>query len=151
LAQYLRERGVGPEVCVAIMMDRSITMLCSVLAIVKAGGAYLPLDPANPAESLNLMIEDTGARILLAQQKYRDKLPSFAGQLIDPQAEAIAISMCSDENAPRETVAANLAYVMYTSGSTGQPKGVEITHRSILRLVKSNYYAHLSAGETILQ
>src|SRR5882762_8218236 len=126
LAHYLRARGVSAEVLVGICVERSLEMIVGLLAILKAGGAYLPLDSSYPRERLSLMLGDGEGRALLTltQKHLRDQLPSqdIETILLDSQWEAIAL--LSDKNPDNLCTAENLAYVMYTSGSTGNPKGV---------------------------
>src|SRR5947209_18083413 len=125
-------------------------MVVGLLGILKAGGAYVPLDPAYPMERLAFMIEDTQAPVLLTQERLVDRLPVGGQQLLCLDAGWQAIAQESPENLDSGTTAENLAYVMYTSGSTGQPKGVEIRHRSITRLLFGADYVRLDATRTIL-
>ncbi|WP_369986954.1 non-ribosomal peptide synthase/polyketide synthase [Pseudomonas xanthosomatis] len=125
LAAVLIARGVGPEVLVAIALERSPRMLVALLAVLKAGGAYLPLDPQYPAERLAYMLADSGARLLLSEAGVAEQLPSAGLDvlLLDQQvSEAVA------DNPPARVQPGNLAYIIYTSGSTGQPKGVAVAH-----------------------
>lgn len=135
LAHRLRALGVGPEVVVGVCLERSVEMVIGLLAVLKAGGAYLPLDPAYPAKRLAFMLEDARAPVLVTHRRLMDRIPTGAAQVIclDADAEALAQYATSDP-APTAT-AANLAYIIYTSGSTGQPKGVQITHDSLLNLI----------------
>ncbi|WP_050577287.1 non-ribosomal peptide synthetase [Pseudomonas cremoricolorata] len=130
LAHRLVEQGAGPDVLVGLAAERSPQMLVGLLAILKAGAAYVPLDPAYPRERLTYMIEDSRMALLLGQPQVVERLP-LPAQLpvlnLDSDAER--------EDAPQVTVSPdNLAYVIYTSGSTGQPKGTLLTHRNVLRL-----------------
>jgi amino acid adenylation domain-containing protein len=133
LADHLREAGVGPETVVAILMDRSLDTLVALLGVLKAGGAYLPLDPAFPAERIAFMLKDSDARVILTQSNLKHRV-----------VDASALVICLDEfdfgddaPAPAEAVASgqsasSLAYLMYTSGSTGAPKGVMVEHRNVV-------------------
>jgi aspartate racemase len=150
LAHHLQQLGVGPEVLVGLCMDRSFEMVVSLLAILKAGGAYVPLDPAYPRERLAFMLEDTGAPVLLTQQRFVDFLPTRELHVICLDSGWNEIAHEPAENLVNRTSVDNLAYVMYTSGSTGKPKGVEIRHRSINRLVFGVDYARLDATRVIL-
>ncbi|HEX5876135.1 MAG TPA: non-ribosomal peptide synthase/polyketide synthase, partial [Pyrinomonadaceae bacterium] len=123
LANYLRARGVGPEVRVGICVPRSAAMVTCVLGVLKAGGAYVPLDPAYPEERLAFMIEDSGASLVLTEQ-----LLDADGPAIDAESDA--------DPAPSATFD-NLAYVIYTSGSTGTPKGVMVQHGSLANYVNA--------------
>ncbi|WP_367254171.1 non-ribosomal peptide synthetase [Pseudomonas sp. stari2] len=130
LAHYLRDKGVGPDVCVAIAAERSPQLLIGLLAIIKAGGAYVPLDPDYPAERLAYMLSDSGVELLLTQTALLDRLPASAG------VSVIAMDTLHLENWPSQAPGLhlhgdNLAYVIYTSGSTGQPKGVGNTHAAL--------------------
>jgi amino acid adenylation domain-containing protein len=121
LAQQLRRQGVGPEVRVALCMDRSLEMVVSVLAIWKAGGVYVPLDITQPQQRLELMLKDADVKVVL-NTDHTDLSPESDPDLI----------RAFDPLHPRST---NLAYIIYTSGSTGTPKGVMVTHRSAVNLV----------------
>jgi amino acid adenylation domain-containing protein len=151
LAAYLRSRGVHTESVVGVMMERSPDMIVSLLGVLKAGGAYLPLDPDYPRERLGFMLEDAGVRTVLTQSKLFDRLPQNKADVIYLDEAWDEISTGSKENVESSVSADNLAYITYTSGSTGQPKGVQIVHRAVVRLVKENDYAHLGADEVCLQ
>ncbi|MBA2923139.1 non-ribosomal peptide synthetase [Pseudomonas sp. P7] len=130
LAHYLRDKGVGPDVCVAIAAERSPQLLIGLLAIINAGGAYVPLDPDYPAERLAYMLKDSGVQLLLTQTAVLEKLPSADGVCV------IAMDSLHLESWPTQAPGLhlhgdNLAYVIYTSGSTGQPKGVGNTHGAL--------------------
>jgi amino acid adenylation domain-containing protein/FkbH-like protein len=142
LAHSLRECNVGPDVPVAICLQRSAEMVVGALAVLKAGGAYVPLDPAYPKERLVFMLDDTRAPILLTQQSVLSKLSSGFTKVFCLDADWDRIARESKENLPNVATPENLAYVMYTSGSTGKPKGVAVTHRAVNRLVlNTNYLA----------
>ncbi|MFL5383165.1 MAG: non-ribosomal peptide synthetase, partial [Longimicrobiaceae bacterium] len=132
LAHHLRALGVGPEARVGICMERGPGMVVGVLAVLKAGGAYLPLDPAYPGERLRYMLEDGAPAALLTEPALR---PLFAGATL-PVVELGAPGAAWDErpasNPPRDGLEpGHLAYVIYTSGSTGRPKGVRVPHASL--------------------
>jgi aspartate racemase len=151
LAHYLRKQGVGPDVIVGLAVERSIEMIVGLLAILKAGGAYMPLDPSYPHERLLFMIEQANVKLILSQTHLRATLPASEAKLIFLDDRNREIRREEDRNLPRLSHAENLAYVMYTSGSTGQPKGVSVTHRNVVRLVKDTNYARFDAGEVFLQ
>ena len=134
LAHRLRSVGVGPDSVVAICMDRSLDMVVSVLGVLKAGGAYLPIDPTYPKERLAFMLGDAGVAVPLTESKQLGQLPSIP-HVICVDRDWTAIEKESEANPAQITRADNLAYVIYTSGSTGKPKGVEIEHRGLVNLV----------------
>ncbi|MGE8372810.1 MAG: amino acid adenylation domain-containing protein, partial [Pseudomonas putida] len=130
LAHYLRDKGVGPDTCVAIAIERSPQLLVGLLAILKAGGAYVPLDVDYPAERLAYMLADCNAALLLSHSSLLGKLPQVDG------VSAIALDQLHLDSWPSHAPGLhlhgdNLAYVIYTSGSTGQPKGVGNTHAAL--------------------
>jgi amino acid adenylation domain-containing protein len=136
LAAYLKRRGIGPEVLVAICLKRSTDLMVSMLAVLKAGGACVPLDPAYPAERLEYMLQDTRAALLLTQD---DLLPSRITKLTEmidlPATWAVIDQETSDCNSQQWANGAtpqNLAYIIYTSGSTGKPRGVLLTHEGLV-------------------
>jgi amino acid adenylation domain-containing protein len=134
LARRLVHAGVAPGMLVAITLDRGIELVVALLAVLKAGAAYLPIDPAVPEERQRLIREDAGARLTLAQSKYRALLAGCGGEqwfLDEPAPQATA----AEAARPLPPVAGgDLAYVIYTSGSTGRPKGVMVEHRHVVRL-----------------
>ena len=135
LANGLIALGVGPETIVGLCLNRSPEYVICALAVLKAGGAYLPLDPACPIERLLFMLNEASPRVLITGDDLAGKLSRGAWQVISIDALQ-NIEPCSSE-APAITIPTDqLAYVIYTSGSTGQPKGVEITHESLLNLVR---------------
>jgi amino acid adenylation domain-containing protein len=151
LAHYLQRLGVGPDVLVALCLDRSVEMVVGLLAILKAGAAYVPLDPSYPQERLAFMLADTQAPVLLTQQRLVDVLPQHTAQLFCLDRDWAIVSHESAENLPVQTTVDNLAYVIYTSGSTGQPKGVAVPHRAINRLVINTDYITLTSEEVVAQ
>nr|QEO74871.1 condensation domain-containing protein [uncultured bacterium] len=152
LAHYLREKGAEPEVLIGLLFERSWEMVVALLAVLKSGAAYLPLDPAYPPERLDFMMEDAGVKLLLTQRQ-------FAADLLAHKVE----EMCLDEiwpalgaydkqNPECQTSPDNLAYVIYTSGSTGKPKGAMIPHRAVVAhnfAIISRY--DLTANDRVLQ
>jgi amino acid adenylation domain-containing protein len=137
LARHLRTLGAGPEQLVALLMERSVEMIVSLLGVLKAGAAYLPLDPAYPGQRLQLMLDDSGARILLTQEALAGQLPEHGvvAVLLDSQREEIEAQ--SGENLEPLATPDNLAYVIYTSGSTGTPKGVMVSHASLAHYTRT--------------
>jgi len=143
LAHYLRRLGVGPEVLVAVFMERSIEMVVGLLAVLKAGGAYVPIDPAYPAERVAFILEDTVAPVLLTEQSLLPILPPHGARIVCPDEEREEIERESVERLGNSVDPNNLAYIIYTSGSTGKPKGVMVTHGNVLRLFAAtqDYFA----------
>ncbi len=135
LAHYLRKLGVGPEMLVGIYVERSPELLIGLLAILKAGAAYVPFDSAYPRERLRFMLQDLQAPVLLTQHYLLDQLPDHPAHLICLDADWPRIAEEETHNPDVEVLPENLAYIIYTSGSTGQPKGVQIFHRALLNLV----------------
>ncbi|NQE37635.1 non-ribosomal peptide synthetase [Microcoleus asticus] len=151
LAHYLQTLGAGPEVLVGICLDRSMDAIVSLLAVLKAGSAYLPLDPAYPKERLDFMLSDAQISVLLTQHNLVERLPDCGAKVICLEAAQQEIDAQSEINPASLANADNLAYVMYTSGSTGKPKGVCVVHRGVVRLVKDTNFASLTAAEVFLQ
>jgi amino acid adenylation domain-containing protein len=134
LAAYLRTLGVGPETPVAVLADRSPEMVLGLLAVLAAGGCYVPLDPAYPGERLSFILADCGASVVLSQLHLSGRLPFSGPQVVHLDT---GWHLFGGREAPPGSgvLAENLAYVIYTSGSTGLPKGVQVTHRSLANLV----------------
>lgn len=135
LAHYLRTLGVAPEARVALLLERSPDMIVSMLAVLKAGGAYLPLDQAYPTARLSFMVEDACASVLICEQGLADILPPHTATVVVLNSEADLIAKQSGENPRNFLEPANLSHVIYTSGSTGLPKGVAIEHRSVINFL----------------
>ncbi|MBW4507954.1 MAG: amino acid adenylation domain-containing protein [Scytonematopsis contorta HA4267-MV1] len=148
VAHHLQSLGVKPEKLVGICVERSIDMVVGMLGILKAGGAYIPLDPNYPQERLSYMLADSGVEVLLTQQSLLKSLPQNQAQVVCLDADWDIISKQSEDNPKCRVKSENLAYVMYTSGSTGQPKGVAIEHHSVLNLAEGLYQAIYAKIET---
>ena len=134
LARLLRREGVGPDVVVGIGMPRCPLRVVAVLAVLKAGGAFLPLSPEYPAERLRYMLIDSGVRHLLTTGGALAALGELPCRVIDPAVPPGPLGKESEENLDLSVLPEQLAYVIYTSGSTGQPKGVLLAHRGLSNL-----------------
>jgi amino acid adenylation domain-containing protein len=154
-ARRLRLLGVGPEVRVALCLDRTPARVVATLAVLAAGGAYVPLDPAYPRERLAFLLRSSAAPVLVTEERW---LPMLS-ELPDMKAAVLCLdgtaAAAGEEEEGREAAlpavaATGLAYVMYTSGSTGEPKGVAVTHRGVVRLVRGTGYARFGPDETLL-
>jgi amino acid adenylation domain-containing protein len=135
LAHYLRRLGVGKDKIVGVFMERSPEMIISILGIMKAGGAYLPLDPVHPYERVAFMLQDAHVRLLMTQSSLMSRLPTLIAQPVFIDAHWGMIVQESIENPGYEIDINDLAYIIYTSGSTGKSKGVMIQHRGLANLV----------------
>jgi len=135
LATALTTRGVGPEEIIGIMSERSVEMIVTVLGILMAGGAYLPLDPEYPKERIDFILTDSRAGIVLTRQEINEILGTELNM----------------KRFSTSTPGASLAYIIYTSGTTGRPKGVMIEHRSVIRLVRNTGFLDFAANGRILQ
>ena len=152
LAWYLRERGVHADELVGICTDRSLEMVVAVLGVLKAGGAYLPLDPALPQARMAYMMEDARPHLLLTQAHLLDRLPTMEIDHLCLDRDASLFSAWPVDNPPPETEPDHLAYVIYTSGSTGNPKGTLIHHRALVNLTLAQQGAFdLQPGKRVLQ
>lgn len=140
LAHYLQSLGVKPEVVVGLSLERGLDLVVAIVAILKAGGAYLPLDINAPPERLAFILQDSATNIVLTQSRLANKFSAIE-HLIDLDVEQARINRDYSEQNPIVDYpgdpAQALCYVMYTSGSTGQPKGVQITQHNVMRLFRS--------------
>ena len=151
LAHYLQNLGVRPEVPVGIFLDRCVEMVVAVLGILKAGGAYVPLDPNAPLRRLGFMLKDADIRLVLTQDTFQGHLSSeWSGSAVALDTEWATIAQSPGTNLTSSATGENLAYIMYTSGSTGVPKGTSICQRSVVRLVTNTNYLDFGAAETLL-
>ncbi|HEX2206430.1 MAG TPA: amino acid adenylation domain-containing protein [Longimicrobium sp.] len=136
VAHHLRRLGVGPEVRVGLCLERGLDVLPAMLGVMKAGGAWVPLDPSHPAERMRYVLDDAAVSVLLTQDRLMDRIPTPGGVAvvsIDGAADRIA---AESSDAPESGVTAeNLCYVIYTSGSTGRPKGVAMHHRGVVNYI----------------
>ncbi|OWY69322.1 non-ribosomal peptide synthetase [cyanobacterium TDX16] len=155
LAHYLRKLGVGCETLVGICMEPSPMAIASLLGILKAGAAYVPLDPTYPPERLQFMLEDAQVSVLLTQQALAPLFKLSWGErnlkVVCLEKDWEAIAQESEQNPINQITVDNLAYVIYTSGSTGTPKGVAVPHRAVNRLVCNTNYIALEPGDKVAQ
>jgi len=151
IARRLRRLGVTRGCLVGLCMDRAPDLVAGLLGILKSGAAYVPLDPEYPQSRLAFMIADSGVRLVLSQASTSEKLKPFHEQITELSLDREAGSWDeSPENLEVELSGDDLAYVMYTSGSTGNPKGVMIPHRGIVRLVRNTNYCDFGPDQTFL-
>jgi len=144
LARRLRAHGVGPDTLVAVCLPRSVDLVIAWLGVLKAGGAFVALDPTYPADRLAFLCRDSEAKLVVADSRTRSVLPvSSSGiSVLELEAENDCSNGASEADLPLETTAAHLAYVIYTSGSTGRPKGVQIEHQALSRLIAWHQQAY---------
>ena len=132
VAHYLRQHGVGQESLVGVSLKRSPELVVALIAVWKAGAAYVPLDPTYPAARLAFMADDAAIRMLLTDSACRPLFPSIAHRALCLDTDEAAFADCPQSNPMADVSPTSLAYVMYTSGSTGQPKGAMILHRGLV-------------------
>ncbi|MFI6053442.1 amino acid adenylation domain-containing protein [Streptomyces violascens] len=150
LAARLRALGVGEESVVGVCFKRSFEMVIALVAILKAGGAYLPVHPTEPQERFRYMLGRAGAQVLLTHEPLAGHIPDVGATVVNVDDPADPAPVDAGPPAPR-VAADSLAYVCYTSGSTGLPKGVSVTHQGVCRLVRDGDYADFGPDETFLQ
>lgn len=161
LAHYLRRQGVGPEQMVAICTERSAEMIVAILGVLKAGAAYVPLDPTYPVERLCGILEDIGARLILAHAAVGDVLDALLSEAAAAGSALQVVALDDDQpriaaepaaEPPLLTTPDTLAYVIYTSGSTGRPKGTLLQHRGLVNLTRAYIDdLQIAAGDRVLQ
>ncbi|AEV98678.1 hypothetical protein A4D02_09040 [Niastella koreensis] len=150
LAVYLREKyGIKRGDFAGIMISRSEKLIIAILGILKAGAAYVPIDPAFPDERKDFILKDTGCKVLITQMEYAPDLHYFGGRLLEMDIEALMIAE-SDTIQYEDPCSTDVAYVMYTSGSSGTPKGVLVEHRSIVRLLKPDNFAGITQKDVLI-
>ncbi|KJY26907.1 condensation domain-containing protein, partial [Streptomyces sp. NRRL S-495] len=154
LARRLRRQGVGRDVLVGVCTERSVDLVVALLAVLKSGGAFVPIDPEFPPERIAYMLADSGLPVLLTQRPVAERLPATAAEVLcldEPEEEEEERpGHAEDETAP-VTGEDDLAYVIYTSGSTGRPKGVQVPHRALANFLRSmRERPGLTAEDTLL-
>lgn len=137
LARYLRGQRVGPDDRIGLCLDRSLDLVIGILAVLKAGCAYVPLDPTYPRERLATMMADSQARWIITRSDQAQGLADFADRLVLLDRQADEIANCGDGPLAVPVSPKSLAYVIYTSGSTGRPKGVAVEHRQVAAYVRA--------------
>lgn len=150
VAHALIERGIGADTPVPICVERSLELIIGLLGVLKAGGAYVPLNPDDPEARLTFLLKDSGAPLLLATTRLSKRLPEFTGPRLDLD-DLDTLGQQPTCNPGVRCRSEQLAYIAYTSGSTGQPKGVEIPHRAVLRLVHDSHICRLGPDRVFLQ
>ncbi|MWC31379.1 non-ribosomal peptide synthetase, partial [Paenibacillus sp. MMS18-CY102] len=148
LARTLRAEGIQPDQPIGILVERSLEMMVGLLGILKAGGAYVPITPVYPEERIRYILEDSGAKQLLVQSRFKESVAFTGTTLVLDDA---LFDKEDGSNLATLTGPRHLANLFYTSGSTGKPKGVMVEHRNVVRLVKSTNYAELNEHTRILQ
>ena len=152
LARHLRRLGVGPDVRVALAVERSLEMVVALLGVLKAGGCYVPVDPEYPAERVALMLEDARPAVVLTQTAVAGRLPRGRARTLRLDADWPLVARESGARLERAAWPEDLAYVLFTSGSTGRPKGVMIPHRAIVsHMLWMGDRVALSPGDRVVQ
>jgi len=136
LARHIRALGVGPNIPVALYFEPGIDFVVAALAVLKAGGPYVPLDSTHPPLRLADVMSDAGVRLVLSHRRVAANLPAGSWEVVDLDVDECSISEKSSEPLAVGVEGCDLAYIIYTSGSTGRPKGVEITHANLLHLIR---------------
>jgi amino acid adenylation domain-containing protein/thioester reductase-like protein len=150
LAHCLIAGGVRADTVVGVCLSRSVEMIVAFLATLKAGGAYLPLDPEYPEERIELLVREAGISLILTNGLFEQRLPASKASIVRLDREA-DLGVYSELDPMPRTSADGLAYVLYTSGSTGRPKGVAVTHRNIVRLVRDTNYIAIMPCDAFFQ
>ena len=150
LARILQSMGVGPNVPVALCLERSVDMIVAILAVLKAGGAYVPLDPANPRQRLEMILKDCRPRVVLTQKDTVGASLSTSAPILFLQAALSEMKENPQSIRHDAPVLDNLAYIFYTSGSTGLPKGVQVTHRNLAHANHARFSYYNNVPERFL-
>ncbi|HEY0604516.1 MAG TPA: amino acid adenylation domain-containing protein [Herpetosiphonaceae bacterium] len=149
LAHYLHTLGVGPEIRVGVCMERSLDLIVALLGVLKAGGGYVPIDPGYPQERTQFILEDAAIAVVLMQSQLQDSLPALAIPVV-----CVDRDWAQHPDTPPEVAVDpdNLAYIIYTSGSLGQPKGVLVTHRSLVNYTEAAHDLYgITSEDRVLQ
>jgi len=161
LALHLQSLGIGPDAIVALCVERSVDMMIGIMGIVRADGAYMPIDPEYPDDRVSYMLEDSATRVILTEARFRDRLSALAGEgitivTLDEQWPALrtdaAERLQRGETLRHAAGPENVAYVIYTSGSTGKPKGVLVEHRALVNRIHWMQKSYgLSSADVVVQ
>ncbi|MFF2129515.1 amino acid adenylation domain-containing protein [Streptomyces olivochromogenes] len=151
LAHLLVARGARPDTAVGLCLERGAHTIVALLAILKAGAAYLPLDPDYPAGRLGYLLKDAGVELVVTREEFRDRLPLTDAHFVDLDADAQEVARQPVTAPAVEVTPDHLAYIMYTSGSTGTPKGVLTPHRAVVRLVHGADFTDVGEGDVVAQ
>ena len=135
LSRHLTSLGVGTDTRVGLFLEHSTETIVAILAVLKAGAAYVPLEPAHPSARLSFIIEDAAVPVILTQSQIRHRLPQSSAQIVCLDTDWTAVACHADDDPEQTSLPEDLAYVIYTSGSTGEPKGVKIRHRSLVNYI----------------
>ncbi len=150
LAHFLLAKGVSPDMPVGIFLDRSVEMIVAMLGVIKAGGAYLPLDPGYPQERIAYLLADAKPSIVISRASLRPTLPSTSLDIVEIDSDWPEIANASPENPQIAIWPENLVYIIYTSGSTGQPKGVMVTHNNLRHSTHARLHYYREAVQRYL-
>ncbi|HKR11861.1 MAG TPA: amino acid adenylation domain-containing protein [Pyrinomonadaceae bacterium] len=149
LGHYLRRHGVGPEVRVGLLVDRSIQMIVNILGVLKAGGVYVPFELSAPADRIAFMLQDSGAALLLTEKQQLQLIDDGPSQILALDELSAEITDEPETNLGVPVSKDNAAYMIYTSGSTGRPKGVIVTHENVLRLLRATEHWYGFDGKDV--
>jgi amino acid adenylation domain-containing protein len=150
LGSYLKETyKTGAGDLIAILLDRSERLLVAIVAILKTGAAYVPIDPAYPVARKEFILQDIRAKVLITEGNFNAGLENYEGHVLDMDFESV-MTAGTDVLAKKDIRSTDLAYVMFTSGSTGKPKGVMVTHKGVVRLVRPCNYVQLTGEDVLL-
>lgn len=150
MARYLMDQGAGPEKLISIMLPRSISMMVSILAVLKTGSAYVPVDPDYPDERISYILSDANPSIVITNEKSNQTTEDFTSLHVIDIADVSSriLQAYSNQNINQSISAMNAAYIIYTSGSTGKPKGVVIPHHNVIRLLnETDEWYHFNSDD----
>lgn len=151
LAWHLKVKGVEPATPIALCLERSALFVISLLGICKAGACYIPIDPSYPKERLEFMIHDSKAPVLITHKQMQETFQWYSGQMVLMDESYSTIAEHPDRNPPLVTTGDSCLYIMYTSGSTGQPKGCEVLHRGVHRLLRNTDWIEFHPSDRVAQ